>query len=81
MAWTGDMARVHGDVISAQTYVGNAIAVLEGMDEEERPQEALEWLLEVDETLEAVGAEVSKGVSPAVLDLLRGSVLPLEGVR
>ena len=79
MAWTGDMARVHCDVISAQTYVRNAISVLEGMGEEDRPPGALEWLREVDETLEAVGAEVSRGVSPEVLDMLRGSVLPLEG--
>ena len=79
MAWTGDVARIHCDVISAQTYVGNAVSVLEGMDEEERPEKVVEWLREVDEILDAVEAEVSKGVSPEVLDMLRGTVIPLEG--
>lgn len=58
MTWTGDVARVHCDVISAETYVQNAIATLERMNEEERPPEALEWLREVAEVLAAVVANL-----------------------
>jgi len=79
MAWTGAVARVHGDVISAETYLENAIAVLQGMDEEERPQRVVGELMAALNHLEYAKGPLERGVSPEVLEALQGSVIPLEG--
>ena len=79
MAWTGDVARVHCDVISAQTYLGNAIAALEGMKAEERPGRSLPLLRCALQDVERALPDLEVGVSPETLELLRASVLPLKG--
>ena len=79
MAWTGDVARVHCDVISAETYLQNAIAVVKGMKPSERPRTALGYLETAVAVLQDAQEDLSRGVSPEVLDMLRGTVIPLEG--
>jgi len=78
MAWTGDLARVHCDVVSAETYLQNAVAVLEGMIEVERPPGVQGELSCALDHLGYAKAPLERGVSPEVLEALRGSVIPLE---
>ncbi|MCK4298968.1 MAG: hypothetical protein KAX80_05515 [Planctomycetes bacterium] len=78
MAWTGDVARVHCDVISAETYVENATDVLEGMEEGAPARKALIPLICASISLGQALRHLERGVSPEVLELLRGQVMPLE---
>lgn len=79
MAWTGDVARVHCDVISAQTYLQNAIAVLERMEEGSPTEKALSCLRPARHLVGQALPHLERGVSPEVLDLLRGQIIPMEG--
>lgn len=78
MAWTSDVARVHCDVISAETYLENAIGALERIGEHDEcrwARAALEYAVAF---IQPALGYLERGVSPEVLEQLRGQVMPLE---
>jgi len=81
VAWTGAVAKAHCDVISAETYLTNAVRTLEKVNEEERWDQAVAYLDVALTTIGFVIDDLSQGVSPEVLELLRGEVMPLEQVE
>lgn len=80
MVLSGDVARVHCSVVSAETYLSNAVSMLKGIGEEERPQGVLKELRCALVHLEYAKPSLEGGVSPETLELLRGTVIPLERV-
>ena len=78
MAWTADVARVHCDVISSETYLQNGVRILEGTEEGTPAREALPFLQDSLFLLGQALPFLERGVSPEVLKQLRGQVMPLE---
>lgn len=78
MAWTGDIARIHCDVISAETYLANALGVIERIHPDERPLAAQVAISIALTAVRQALPELERGVSPDVLQLLHGQVIPVE---
>ena len=78
MAWTGAVAKVHCDVISAETYLENAIRTLDGME----PGTPCQWILPMlhgaVELIALALPHLEQGVSPEVIEMLHGQVMPIE---